>query len=350
MSAAKLFVGPDQDRPGGAFHHVILEIGPLPRMRKILSKASPALKALFGAAIFAWMAASGKLDLAEIARSFAHWPALLAIVGLNYCQIGITTWRWRLLLGAQDIRLSYSKAWGLTMIGMLFSTVIPGAVGGDLIKGYYIARVAPGRKAHAATSVLMDRVVGLIGLLFLGAMMMAANPAQVLHNAATRSLGGITAVGLLGGLAGLYAALFAGNRLSTWGFLPSVLRSVFSALHEYRRKASVIPITLAISIFNQALSCVSIYLALHSTGAAGLTAGEFFLIVPLGLVTSAVPISPAGVGVGQAAFFTLFQLVAPRYASAGTAAYTVFQAMFILVCVSGLFWYVAYKHRDLGDV
>ncbi len=329
--------------------HVILEIGPfvLRQMRRILSKASPVLKALFGASIFVWMAASGKLNLAEIARSFEHWPALLAIAGIGYFQVAITTWRWRLLLGAQDIRLSYSRAWGLTMIGMLFSTVIPGAVGGDLIKGYYIARAAAGRKAHAATSVLMDRVVGLIGLLLLGAAMVAVNPAQVLRNAATRSLGAITIIAVLGSVGGLYLAVLTGGRLSAWGFLPRVLRNVFSALHEYRRKASVIPITLAISVFNQALSCVSIYLALRSTGAAGLTAGEFFLIVPLGLVTSAVPISPAGVGVGQAAFFALFQMVAPRFASAGTAAFTVFQAVFILLCLTGLFWYVSYRHRDM---
>jgi uncharacterized membrane protein YbhN (UPF0104 family) len=66
-------------------------------------------------------------------------------------------------------------------------------------------------------------------------------------------------------------------------------------------------------------------------------------------VTGAVPISPAGIGVGQAAFFALFTIVAPSYASAGTDAFTVFQAMYILLCVSGLFWYVAYKHADLSS-
>ncbi len=319
-------------------------------MRRILSKASPVLKALFGVAIFAWMAASGKLNLAEIGRSFVHWPAMLAIVGLSYVQVGITSWRWKRLLEAQDIRLPFSRAWGLMMIGMLFSTVIPGAVGGDLVKGYYVARAAGGRKAHAATSVLMDRVVGMIGLLFLGAMMVAANPQQVMRNAATRSLGAVTIIGVLACMAGLYLAVFTGGRLSAWGFLPRVIRNVFSALHEYRRKASVIPIALAASVLNQALSCVAIYLALGSTGAAGLPMGQFFLIVPLGLVTTAVPISPAGVGVGQAAFFALFQMVAPSYASAGTAAFTVFQAMFILTCVTGLYWYVSYKHSDMEGI
>jgi uncharacterized membrane protein YbhN (UPF0104 family) len=328
----------------GQFSHATLE-----EVKRALSKAGPFLKVLVGAAIFAWMAASGKLDLAQIAKGFTHWPLMLAILGLLYCQIGITAWRWKLLLRVQDVPLPFRLAWGLTMIGTLFNVVIPGAVGGDLIKGYWITRAAPGRRAKAATSVVMDRVAGLIGLLFLGAVMVLTNPAETLRNPATRSLGALTVAGVLGGLAGLYAALFAGGRLSHWSFLPGLARNMFSALHEYRQKSSVVLIVLAVSALNQSMTCCSYYLALRSTGVAGMPVGQFFLIVPLGLVTSAVPISPAGIGVGQAAFFALFQIVAPAYASVGTAAFTVMQAMSILICLSGLFWYISYKHVELAS-
>jgi uncharacterized membrane protein YbhN (UPF0104 family) len=317
-------------------------------MRRALSKASPVLKVLFGVGIFAWMAASGKLNLAQIARGLAHWPLMLAILGLGYCQIGICVWRWTMLLHAQDIPLSYRRAWGLTMIGVLFNVVIPGAVGGDLIKGYYITRATEGRKTHAATSIAMDRVVGLIGLLFLSAAVVLANAAEILRDPAMRTLGVLSVAGFLGGLAGLCAALFAGERLSRWSFLPRMVRDVFSALHEYRRNPAVVLNALALSVLNQTITCCSFYLALRSTGVTGLSMSQFFLIVPLGMVTGAVPISPAGIGVGQAAFFALFKIVAPAYASAGTDAFTVFQAMFIVLCLSGLFWYVAYKHTDLA--
>ena len=126
-----------------------------------------------------------------------------------------------------------------------------------------------------------------------------------------------------------------------------MVRDVSAALHEYRQQPAVIRKALARSVLNQSLTCCSYYLALHSTGVTDLRMSQFFLIVPLGLVTSAVPISPAGIGVGQAAFFALFKIVAPSYASAGTDGYTVYQAMFILLCLSGLFWYVAYKHTEL---
>jgi uncharacterized protein (TIRG00374 family) len=294
------------------------------------------------------MAASGKLNLAQVAKGLAHWPLMLAILGLGYCQTGMVVWRWTMLLHAQDIPLSFRRAWGLTMIGALFNVVIPGAVGGDLIKGYYITRATEGRKTHAATSIAMDRVVGLIGLLFLSAAVVLANVTEILRNPAMRTLGAIAVAGFVGGLAGLCAALFAGERLSRWSFLPRIVRDVFAALHEYRQQPAVVRNTLALSVLSQVLTCCSFYLALRATGVTGLRMSQFFLIVPLGLVTGAVPISPAGIGVGQAAFFALFKIVAPSYASAGTDAFTVFQAMFILICLSGLFWYVAYKHAELA--
>jgi len=308
------------------------------------SKLGVIAKILFGAAIFAWMAWSGKLDLAQVGKAIAQWPLMLTIIVLGYGQLAITAWRWNLLLRAQQIHLSFARAWGLMMIGMLFNIVVPGAVGGDLIKGYYITRAAPSRKSHAATSVLMDRLVGLIGLLLLGAVMALANWHETLRSPATRSLGTLTVGGFLAGLAGLYVALLAGSRLAASHVLPKLLRGVFRALHEYRRQAAVIPIALALSVFNQTLSFVMYYLALQATGVTDLPMSQFFLIVPLGLVTSAIPISPAGVGVGQAAFFALFRIVAPAYATAGAEAVTVCQLMFILVCLSGLYWYISYKH------
>jgi uncharacterized membrane protein YbhN (UPF0104 family) len=302
---------------------------------------------LLGVGIFAWMAASGKLNFAQIAKGLAHWPLMLAILGASYCQVAICAWRWTTLLHAQDIPLSFRRAWGLTMIGVLFNVVIPGAVGGDLIKGYYITRATEGRKTHAATSIAMDRVTGLLGLLFLSAAVVLANVTEILHNPAMRTLGALAVAGFAGGLAGLYAAVYAGERLSKWNFLPRTVRDVFAALHEYRQQPAVVRNALALSVLNQALTCCSFYLAFRATGITGLRMSQFFLIVPLGIVTTAVPISPAGIGVGQAAFFALFTIVAPLYASAGTDAYTVFQAMYILICLSGLFWYVAYKHAEL---
>src|SRR5215510_14021879 len=91
--------------------------------------AAPILKLLLGATFFLWMVHSGKLDLRQVTGSLTHWPTLLAMLSLLYLQCAVTAWRWNLLLHAQAIPLSYRRAFGLTMIGMLFNLVFPGVVG-----------------------------------------------------------------------------------------------------------------------------------------------------------------------------------------------------------------------------
>src|SRR6516162_7180388 len=146
------------------------------------------LKLLLGPAFLAWMVSSGRVNLHQVVGGLSHWQAMVAMLILLYIQSGVTTWRWNLLLRAQEIRLPFRRAFGLTMIGLLFNVAIPGAVGGDLMKGYYITRATGGRRSSAATSILLDRVVGLLGLLLLAVLMVAANHRELAQNAATRRL------------------------------------------------------------------------------------------------------------------------------------------------------------------
>jgi glycosyltransferase 2 family protein len=312
-------------------------------VKRAAAKAGPFLKILFGAAILTWMATSGKLDLAQIGKALSRWPLMVGILALGYCQVGLMASRWRLLLRAQEILLSFRRAWDLTMIGFLFNVAIPGAVGGDLIKGYYITRASSGRKTHAAMTVVMDRVTGLIGLFFVGSVMALANLEETLRSPATRNLGAVTVAGFTGGMAFLYGAIYAGGRISQWKFVPRIGRTVFAALHEFRQQPAVAPQALALSVVNQVVTCALYYLAFRAVGIVDLPLARLLLIVPLGLAAGAIPLAPAGIGVGQAAFYALFQIVSPAHASAGAAAVTVAQAVSILLSLTGLFWYIPYQ-------
>ncbi len=109
----------------------------------------------------------------------------------------------------------------------------------------------------------------------------------------------------------------------------------------------MIPIAILVSILSHLLSCAAFYIALRSLGrATDVPAGYFFLLVPLGLVAIAIPISPAGIGVGQAAFFALFRILSTAHATAAADAFTVYQLAVILVSLSGLYWYLSYKSGE----
>ena len=54
----------------------------------------------------------------------------------------------------------------LGFIGNVFNLVIPGAVGGDFIKAAYLVRMDINR-TQAVASMVIDRIVGLLGLFLL---------------------------------------------------------------------------------------------------------------------------------------------------------------------------------------
>jgi hypothetical protein len=312
------------------------------------SKATGFVKLLLGPLLFSWMVYSGKLSLRQVGASFLHWQAISAMIVLLCIQPGITAWRWNLLLRAQEIPLPYRQAFGLTMIGLFFNVVIPGAVGGDLIKGYYITRAMEGRRSSAATSILMDRVLGLLGLLLLAAVATAPNFGELAKNPSTYKLG----VGVMGalvvGLGFVFSAGVVGSRLSELPLLPGVVRNVLRSFPGYHKKPAVIPIAIGVSVFSHLLACAAYYIALRSMGGADVPLGYFSLLVPLGFVVTAIPISPAGIGVGQVAFFALFHMVSGLHAVAAADAFTVFQLIVILVSVSGFCWYLPYRGVKVG--
>ncbi len=62
-------------------------------------------------------------------------------------------------------------------------------------------------------------------------------------------------------------------------------------------------------------------------------------------MTTALRVSPAGIGVGQAAFFTLFRMVPGATPELGSNACTVYQSVMVLVFLTGFYPYLAYKDK-----
>ena len=72
----------------------------------------------------------------------------------------ITAYRWRLLLKSQMISIPYSAAVRLHFLGLFYNNCMPGSVGGDLIRAWYVTKHTD-KRFEAALSVFVDRIVGL---------------------------------------------------------------------------------------------------------------------------------------------------------------------------------------------
>jgi len=72
---------------------------------------------------------------------------------------------------------------------------------------------------------------------------------------------------------------------------------------------------------------------------------SYFFIVPLGMITMSIPITPAGIGVGQAAFLKLFEWSLGTKTTIGADAVTIWQVLAIAISLVGSYFYVSYAKK-----
>jgi len=250
---------------------------------------------------------------AQIAVALKQADGIWLILGwLCYSVVEIlATVRWQLLLRIQGIRLSWLRAGAIVMIGLFFNQFLPGGVGGDAMRLYFVFKLAPGRKIGATPSVAMDRVLGLLTLLFLAGMSLSLR-----FNALTRSSSSLhivyLALALLGASFVFVVLLFWLASAGLLSELPKVtpFRKVIIESGEALRRYCTHLVTMAFAFLITVAAHLAYYTSyycagesLHASAGHAASLADILSIMPLVDTIVSVPISLGGVGVRE----TLFQ-------------------------------------------
>lgn len=281
-----------------------------------------------------------------------NYPLLVGALLVALAAMCLSFARWCILVRCQGIPLSMLEAFRLSAIGFLLSFVSAGSVGGDLFKAIFLARRSPGKRVEAVASVFVDRGSGLFGLLTIGCLaLLLTVPATGGEDAARLQSMGRAATTLLAVGTAILAVLILGgkpiDRLIHWSeSLPAigkVVRRVAEPLRAFHSHPWGFLVSLVMSIAVQGMMAISLYLiclGMYSESANPPTLIEHFVIVPVGLLASALPIAPAGMGVFEAAVEWMYQVVpaTPTEAS-GTLVALVFEIVKIVMAVIGVAFY-----------
>lgn len=103
-------------------------------------------------------------------RKLTEINILIFVVTLGIFVVGqiIVGFRWWLLLRSQSIFIGFWAAVRLHFLGLFYNNCMPGSVGGDLVRAWYVTRHTE-KKFEAALSVFVDRIVGLLSTLVIAA-------------------------------------------------------------------------------------------------------------------------------------------------------------------------------------
>ncbi len=246
-----------------------------------------------------------------------RWPLLTLGWAGFVVPVLIIAVRWRMLLRVQDIHISTWEAVRLTFLGYFFNSVVPGTVGGDLVKAYYVSRHTH-RKIAAVLATFVDRVLGLAELAILAGVMCGA---VLLFGLAAFSTMQTPLIAL--GAALLLTAVVLTLLLSKRCRRVLRLQRLYGKLPIARH---VEEIGRAAAIFREnfpvMLRAVMITFLAHIfwVGSIALIGASlslnvpwytYFVYVPLIYIIGAVPLTPGGVGLVEKLFVVFFAPVNP---------------------------------------
>jgi uncharacterized protein (TIRG00374 family) len=317
--------------------------------RKIIVNA---LKAGVTIGILAYLYQKGMLDLSRVRAVLSNGLVVSFCLSMLVMTTLAGVVRWRLLLLGQNLKISLWECLRLTMIGTFFNTAIPGAVSGDLVKGFYVVRQQPdGRgRIRAFTTLLLDRVVGLSALICVSFFAMILNYRQMAASPTLKPLCGLITMLWIGVLV-FFAFVLVDTKVARK--LQKLLHAIpgagqyvgklFEAVKAYESCRHYILKGFLISIgIHCTIMTVFIVLANALGGFENVPAAKFFFLAPFGLLVTAIPVAPAGLGTGHAAFLGLFQLAGSK---SGADLFTAFVTFQILISLIGGIFYVRYRHH-----
>lgn len=266
-----------------------------------------ALRLAIGVAILIYLARAGIIDWRALSRLFTQWPITAAAIALLLLDVALMSERLCRLLRPLGLRLTWYNSMQLTLVGFFFSAFLPGAAGGDVARIFYAAKENGGRRTEIITVLILDRAVGLFALLILPFLFVPLFPDLVRTVPAVRILL-ITSGMLAAGMLGAFAAVVLRP-----SFIGRVLRGrivgqILGTLGAYRRNWETIVAAVAISLV--AHLCLT---AVTTFGVLALNPDSWVmkmcLVIPMGHVANSLPVTPGGLGVGEAAFNALFAAV-----------------------------------------
>jgi uncharacterized protein (TIRG00374 family) len=316
--------------------------------------AAQSLKILLVVALFGLLWKKGLISAESLRTGLSNWESSVPAVALMlFCSVlGMVRWHW--LLKLQGIDLPFSRTAQLSLIGAFFNFALPGAVSGDLVKAYYIGKEIPGRRGNAFGSILFDRIVGVSALVLVSATALLSGWERFSGSTLVHGIRILLIAGLTGVIA-FYGYLFTLREKHD-----PLLNLLRGPLEGRKLSGSFLRIYEGIRTYHSTPGSVLQVLGLSSLIHLGVaTAAVAFgtslqesqlhwlpvtVVVPLGLLATAVPVLPGGVGTGHAAFAALFLLIG---SAKGADIYNLFLIPQLILCGVGGVVYLRFK-GELG--
>lgn len=292
----------------------------------------------------------GLIDIKQLSESLKD--PLIVIAGLLAfsLQICVFAWRWKVLVNLEESKYPLTHAIRETLIGSFFNFFIPSGVGGDVVKALNLSEKYHVSKKSSFALITVDRVLGLFALILFSTVFLFIEFFKGLPDHMLR-LFNISVILLIIACCGL---LFLYHSKKIFPKIKAKLK--FNILLKIIQMAEQIQLNIektlksafflkiiGISFISQCLSIGFLYFVNYQITQ---NIVSFFVFLPLScfaFMASAIPLTPAGIGVGQAAFFFIFSMINTPTATAVSTAISLMQFFNLILSLPGGYFFARSK-------
>jgi uncharacterized protein (TIRG00374 family) len=241
-------------------------------------------------------------QFSQLVVSFFLFAILIENIG-----VALSAKKWQLLFKLKDINVPFPTALKYYYIGSFFNAFLPTSIGGDAVKAYNISKELD-KKEEAFSSVVMDRISGLIAVLSIGSLALTAGW-QVIPSDVIIVCLPILAIPVL-----LLILFFKTNIIGVilrkpffikFGKLHMFVEKIYSSLKDFSTHKRGIAVAFFISCCYHILLILNNYILSLALG-LDIPLYFFFIVIPIAEILVFLPVSIQGFGVREGTYVTLF--------------------------------------------
>lgn len=289
----------------------------------------------------------GLLRFQELAALYDSPGPVTVGALLLFLTIPLGAWRWHLLLRCQGFRLPLRKTLEVVLVGQFFSTFLPGAYGGDVVRAGYVYHGARQQAGRLLLSILIDRLSGLVGLVALAGTTQLVLPstidARLTALMAVLTVAVVLATLLLPIIGRLAARLLKPFAAGLSDKIHQLSQQVGSAGRLYAARSDILVWSVIISALQFALVLVAFVVIAGAFSFVTASPSTIAFAGVLSLIANSVPLTPGGIGIGEAAFANAVLLIDPLASGPYATIFLALRALTLLLNLIGGVVFVFYR-------
>ncbi len=318
------------------------------RVRAAMSRHSGAIRLALAAILLAILIQADVIRWEDLAVALSDPLTIgLSVVAVSLSN-GMAILRWALLLRTQGIGVTFGQAFCISYVALFLATFLPGAASGDAAKLGYLFRQVASHRMRAAAITIVDRVIGLFVLMLLSC---AGLNFIILHYGGDPALVPLAVV--VGAVClGLFFAIAAARPVRWFvGGMPLRIRksrpfqiflSILDGVAGHRWQILLQAVFL--SALGHAFFAGAVIIVAQSTIPDELSSLQYGVAALIASAANAAPVTPGGIGVGEAAFAQICRAMADPTSVAGfAAAFLAVRIAMFIAALPGLAVFVAYR-------